>query len=45
MSKKINKRFFEATKRLHARKKKITPDRVKDLIRKVRYGEKKGKRK
>ena len=44
VTKKINKKFYEATKRLHARKKKITPDQVKDLIREVRYGEKKSKR-
>jgi len=40
-----NKRLLELLKRIDARKKKITPDQVNDLIQKVRYGEKKGKRK
>ena len=42
---KANKKFFEAMRRMEARKKKITPDQVNALIQKVRYGEKKGKRK
>ena len=37
---KINKKFHEATKRLHARKKKIKKSEVNDLIQKVRYGKK-----
>jgi hypothetical protein len=40
ISKKINKKFYEATKRLHARKKKIKHSQIDDLIQKVRYGKK-----
>lgn len=42
---KPNKRFFESMQRMGSRKKKITPEQVSDLIQKVRYGEKKRKRK
>jgi len=34
---KINKKFLDATSRMHARKKKISEDEVEDLIKKVRY--------
>ena len=34
---KANKKFFDATSRMHARKKKISEDEVEDLIQKVRY--------
>ncbi|MEK6869096.1 MAG: LPXTG cell wall anchor domain-containing protein, partial [Nanoarchaeota archaeon] len=42
---KINKKFYEATKRLHARKKNIKHSQIDDLIQEVRYGKKKGERK
>ena len=42
---KVNKKFPEATSRLIARKKKIKHSQINGLIQKVRYGEKKGKRK
>ena len=35
---KISKKFLEAMERMGARKKKISPDQVNDLIQKVRYG-------
>ena len=35
---KISKKFLEAMERMSARKKKISPGQVNDLIQKVRYG-------
>ena len=37
---KPNKKFLEAMKRMHARKKKIKQSEVNDLIQEVRYGKK-----
>ena len=36
---KANKKFLEATSRLHARKKKISEDEVEDFVEKARYGD------
>lgn len=35
---KISKKFLDVMGRMGARKKKISPDQVNDLIQKVRYG-------
>ncbi len=35
---KISRKFLEAMQRMDSRKKKISPEQVKSLIQKVRYG-------